>query len=374
MGHSDPLSMQRLMYEAKWDADVVVQRVRTKAVARLGYQPGVGVLDESGFVKRGDKSAGVGRQYCGRLGKVENCQVGVFLGYIAPLGYALLDRELYLPKDWCEDTVRRAEAKIPLDVTFQTKPQLARQMLARAWAEGIPMQWVVADTTYGNCPELRNFIHNEQRCYVMEVPQTLHIRQSGEPEAQTVKTLAASLEPGAWRRLAFNFGEKGLTFYDWAAIRVTPTTDAVGEQWLLLRRNIDNGEITYYLSNAAIETLLETLAEIASSRWRMEQMLEEAKGEAGLAEYEVRHYPSWYRHMTLSLAAHTWLTLVRLDEREKKPFACVADLQSGRTPLPAEYAMADATFDDGLQIEMVGLATAEALACHRLPLSGWSSG
>src|SRR5579871_721446 len=186
MQESDPQAMQRLLYQAHWDADALCKILRGKVIARLGYAPGVGVIDESGFVKRGDKSAGVGRQYCGRLGKVENCQVGVFLGYIAPAGYAFLDRELYLPQDWCEDAQRRAEAKIPGGVEFATKPQLAHRMLARAWAEQIAMQWVVADSTYGNSPGLRNFIHEQHRYYVMEIPKTLHVRLSAEEPAQAV--------------------------------------------------------------------------------------------------------------------------------------------------------------------------------------------
>ncbi len=243
--------------------------------------------------------------------------MGVFLGYVAPLGYAFVDRELYLPKDWCEDAARRAEAHIPEAVSFQTKPQLAQQMLARAWGEGIPMQWVVADSTYGNSPGLRNFIHEQQRYYVMEIPQTMHVRLTDEAAPQAVSELVSTIDVRQWQRLAFGFGEKGLNFYDWAAIRVTPTTDDVGEQWLLLRRNLETGEITYYLSNAPVSTPLETLAEVASARWCIERLLEEAKGEGGLADYEVRHWQAWYRHITLSMVAHTWLTLVRHEERKK---------------------------------------------------------
>lgn len=340
MGHNDPQKMQRMLYESQWSADEACQKLRAGVKQRLGYEPGIGVIDESGFVKRGDKSAGVGRQYCGRLGKVENCQVGVFLGYIAPSGYSFLDRELYLPQDWCEDAQRRVEAKIPADIGFATKPQLAQRMLARSWAEGIPMQWVVADSTYGNSPSLRNFIHQQQRYYVMEVPKTLHVRVSGNEPAQVASDLISTLDPAQWTRLAFDFGEKGVIFYDWMALRVTPTTDEVGEQWLLLRRS-DEGEITYYLSNTPTDISLSTLAEIASSRWRIELILKEAKQETGLDEYEVRYWHSWYRHITLSMMAHTWLTFMRQEEREKKSFACLVDLQFCRTATLAEYPVAD---------------------------------
>ena len=321
MGQTDPQSMQRLLYEAQWDENLACQRLRALVIARLGYEQGVGVIDESGFVKRGDKSAGVGRQYCGHIGKVENCQMGVFLGYVAPLGYAFLDRELYLPEAWCGDEQRRVEAKVPTEIIFQTKPQLAQAMLSRTWAEHMPLQWVVADSTYGNCPTLRDYIHEQKRYYVMEVPKTLHVRLADGQVAQAVSEFVSTLDAGQWKRLAFDLGEKGLNFYDWAALRVTPTTDTVGEQWLLIRRGVsDPKDVTYYLSNAPAETPLETLAAVASSRWRVEQLLKEAKGEAGMDEYEVRYWHSWYRHITLSMMGHTWLTLVRHEERKESHF------------------------------------------------------
>jgi SRSO17 transposase len=327
-----PQAMQRLLYQAHWDSDLACRLLRRKVVARLGYAPGVGVIDESAFVKHGDKSAGVGRQYCGRLGKVENCQVGVFLGYVAPLGYAFLDRELYLPKHWWDDAERRAEAKVPSEVTFATKPELAQKMLERAWAENIRLQWVVTDSTYGNSPDLDTFIDVQNRCYVMEVPKTFHVRLADGQAAQEVCELVKTIGPEAWRRLALGLGEKGPNFYDWTALRVTPTTDEVGEQWLLIRRSLsDSDDVTYYVSNAPADISLETLAAVASSRWCVEQMLEEAKGDAGMDDYEVRYWHSWHRHITLSMVAHTWLTLLRHEEREKKSSTSPADLQFCRT-------------------------------------------
>jgi SRSO17 transposase len=225
---------------------------------------------------------------------------------------------LYLAQDWCEDGQRRAEAKIPGGVGFATKAQLAQRMRARAWAERMPLQWVVADSTSGNSPGLRDFSHEQHRYYVMEIPQTLHGRLSVEEPAQAVSALVSTLGETQWKRMAFDCGEKGLNFYDWAALRVTPTTDTVGEQWLVLRRSLEDGEVTYYLSNAPVEMPLETLAEIASARWRVERLLKEAKKEAGLDEYEVRYWQSWYRHITLSMLAQTWLTLVGHDERKKR--------------------------------------------------------
>lgn len=330
MGLDDPQAMQRLLYEAKWDADAVCQRYRALVASELGYEPGIGVIDESGFEKKGEQSAGVQRQWCGRLGKVENCQVGVFLGYVAPFGKAFLDRELYLPRSWCADAQRREKAQIPPSIRFQTKPQLALRMLERAWAEGIAMQWVVADNVYGNSPDLRNAIHQSGRYYVMEIPCANTVYRVQEADTMSVQALAESLVATDWERMAFGLGEKGLHFYDWAARRILAPTDNIGEQWLLIRRSdAEKIELTYALSNAPADTPLADLVAVALARHPIEQLLQEAKSEAGLADYEVRYWHSWYRHMTLALMAHTWLTLIRHEQREKKFVAQLDELQSG---------------------------------------------
>jgi len=298
-------------------------------VQKLEYQPGVGVIDESGFVKKGEQSVGVQRQWCGRLGKVENCQVGVFLGYVTPFGSAFLDCELYLPQSWCDDGARRRVAGVPPSVGFRTKPELALVMLAQAWSEGIAMQWVVGDTVYGNSPTLRNAIAKSGRYYVMEIPGTNLIHPRGEADPTAVQSLARQLPDAAWERMAFGLGEKEPQFYDWAAVRVLAPTDDVGEQWLLFRRSVGEApECKYALSNAPVDTPLADLAAVALSRHPIEHLLEEAKGEAGLADYEVRHWHSWYRHITLSLVAHTWLSLIRHEQRQKKPVALLDELQS----------------------------------------------
>ena len=189
------------------------------------------MIDESGFEKKGEQSAGVQRQWCGRLGKVENCQVGVFLGYVAPLGQAFLDRELYLPQSWCEDAGRREKAHIPPSVQFQTKPQLALRMLERAWAEGIAMQWVVGDSVYGNSPDLRKAIHHSGRYYVLEIPCTNTVYRVQEADTMSVQALAESLVATDWARMAFGLGEKGSVF-------MTGQHDA---SWLQPTTSVSNG-------------------------------------------------------------------------------------------------------------------------------------
>jgi SRSO17 transposase len=317
LGASDPQALQRLLYQAEWDAEAVSRHLRTMLIEQMGYEPGVGVIDESGFVKKGQQSVGVQRQYCGRLGKVENCQVGLFLGYVNPHGHALLDRELYLPQDWAADETRRQAAKVPDGVMFQTKPQLAQQMLERAWAEGIPLDWVAGDTTYGNSPTLREAIHYQQRQYVLQVAKSMPLRPTAQADAQSAEHWASLVD--GWQRLAFNFGEKGLNFGEWQAWRVYATTDTVGEQWLLIRRSLSvTPDVTYHVSNASADTPLESLAQVACARHHIEQLLEEAKGSAGLADYEVRYWHSWYRHMTLALVAHAFITLLRHADAQKK--------------------------------------------------------
>lgn len=331
MGEAHPDGLQHLLYGAEWDADAVCQALRRVVATQMGYAPGIGVIDESSFVKKGQCSAGVKRQYCGRVGKIENCQVGVYVGYIAPRGHALLDRELYIPQDWCEDPLRRAKAKIPEALTFQTKPQLALQMLQRAWSENIPLQWVVGDSTYGNASTLREAIAAAGRYYALEIPKAVRVR-TPDGVVHTVNALSATFPASVWTTYALTLSEQGLRQSDWSAQRVVALTDDLGEQWLVVRRTqSEPPDMTYFLSNAPADTPLDTLAQVAGSRYHVEHLLEEAKGSAGLAQYEVRHWRSWYRHMTLALMAHTWLTLVRHHDAQKKSvaIALLAATQSG---------------------------------------------
>jgi SRSO17 transposase len=317
MEMADPHPLQRLLNEAKWDADVVCRQLRVVVTEQMGSDAGIGVIDESGFVKKGDKSAGVARQWCGRLGKVENCQVGVFLGYVTPTGAALIDRRLYLPEAWCEDDARCRAAQIPTDVTFQTKPEQAQAMLKQAWAEGVPMAWVTGDTVYGNSPELRNLIHREGRYYVMAISSQHHVIKAGQQATQALTTLLQGISATAWVEIICRLGEKGPISYQWAALRVQLPNDDVDEQWLLLRHAHEDAPITFYLSNAPADAALEDLVAVAQVRHVIELLIQEAKSEVGLADYEVRHWRAWYRHITLTMLAHTWLKLIQHHQREK---------------------------------------------------------
>lgn len=330
LGLADPHPLQRVLREAKWEDQVVRSQLRERVVQLMGTEAGIGVVDESGFVKWGEKSAGVSRQYCGRIGKIENCQVGVYVGYVTAESAAFLDCQLYLPQSWCDDRQRCRAARIPDDVIFQTKPQIARQMLEQAWDEGVPMQWVTGDTLYGNSPNFRQAIHQRDRYYVLAIGSHHHVQQMSSERAIALQTLAQDLPETSWERLCFRLGEKGPIGYDWQALRVQMKNDTVGDQWLLVQRQVSaDPDYNFYLSNAPSDTELVDLVAVALSRHPIEDLFEEAKGEVGMADYEVRHWHSWHRHMTLVMLAHTWLKLVQLQQREKKSTARLVELEPG---------------------------------------------
>jgi SRSO17 transposase len=344
VGDRIPDAMQRLLYQADWSADAARDRLLAYTVEVFGEEDGIGVVDETGFIKKGAHSVGVKRQYSGTAGKVENCQIGTFLSYAAAKGHVLLDRRVYLPEEWSQDRERREKAKVPTEVVFQTKPEQAMAMLEHAWQAGVPMRWVTGDEVYGDSTDLRDLIAHRERWYVLAVrthtpvwterpavvepevqergrPRTKARLAEGAPAATTVKEVVARWSERQWQRLAVAEGEKGLITYDWACQRVVESGDGLPgrDAWLLARRSVsDATDIAYYLSNAPVDTPLLKLAQVASRRYTVEQCIEEAKGEVGLDEYEVRYWHSWHRHITLSMMAHTWLASVRYKATEKK--------------------------------------------------------
>jgi SRSO17 transposase len=343
VGSQDPQRMQRLLYSTPWDEDGVRDELQYFVIERFGDESGIAVVDETGFLKKGTKSVGVKRQYSGTAGKVENCQVGVFLTYFHGQSYTFLDRRLYLPQDWCDDEKRRREARVPEEVTFKTKPELAKEMLQHAWAQGVPMAWVIGDEMYGKAAHFRKTVAQAGKKYVLGVPYDTPVWRErpaliepgpgarGRPREkprladdalpwETVATVIASLPGGSWQRLTVSEGEKGPLTYDWACIRIVESWNRLPgpDGWLLARRSVtDPSDVAYYLSNAPQETSLQELAEVASARWSIEATIEEGKGETGLDEYEVRYWHSWHRHITLSMMAHAWLASIRQAAGEK---------------------------------------------------------
>jgi len=338
VGDAGPGAVQRLLHQAVWSADAAADRLRALVIETFGDPEAIGVVDETGFLKKGTASVGVGRQYTGTAGKVENCQIGVFVSYVSPKGHVLLERELYLPRAWADDAARRENAKVPRGVRFQTKPALARTMLARAWAAGVPMGWVTADEVYGNDPKFRDFVSAHRRRFVLAVgcktrvwtarpalepvPRRRKSRAATRPRrvaegaaaARPADTVVAGLSPNAWSRLVTQYGEKGPIEHDWTALRIVECRQKLPgpDRWLLARRSVSNpAEIAYYLADAPVDTPLLTLALVAASRYTIEQCFEEAKDDVGMDHYEVRQWPSWYRHITLCMMALVWLTLAR---------------------------------------------------------------
>ena len=313
-GDATPDGVQRLLYNYRWDANLIRDDLVGYVVEHLADPGAVLVVDETGFLKKGEKSAGVQRQYSGTAGRIENCQVGVFLAYASSKGRTLLDRELYLPQVWSEDWERRREAGVPGEVGFQTKPQLARLMLERAVESGIPFAWVAGDEVYGSDRNLRLWLERA------DVPHVLAIKKSEKLWALTEKgplqvradRLASQVDESGWVRCSAGNGAKGPRVYDWAAVGIRPLKEPGKGHWLLARRSIAKpGELAYYVCFGPAGTTLEELVRVAGTRWAIEECFEEAKGQVGLDQYEVRRWNGWYRHITLAMLAHAYLMVIR---------------------------------------------------------------
>ena len=312
-GERTPDGMQRLLATADWDPDRVRDDLRAYVVERLGDVGAVLVVDETGFLKKGTTSVGVQRQYSGTAGKVDNCQLGVFLAYASPRGRAFIDRELYLPECWTDDPPRCRAARVPEQVGFRTKPQLAQLMLERALDAGVPASWVTADEVDGGSPTLRQWLEGRGVSYVLAVKCTEPLAISGPdgPVRATAEQLAAAVPAEQWVTASAGQGAKGRRLYDWTRIQLaTPVTSEMA-RWLLVRRSRRDGELAFYACSGPAGTSLVGLVRVAGTRWAVEEGFEQAKGEVGLDHYEVRKWPGWYRHITLALLAHAFLAVTR---------------------------------------------------------------
>ncbi|HLI76410.1 MAG TPA: IS701 family transposase [Acidobacteriaceae bacterium] len=310
LGEGTPDGVQHLLARADWDADAVRDDLRRYVVEHLGHPEGVLVVDETGFLKKGTKSVGVARQYSGAAGRIENCQIGVFLGYGTAKGRALLDRELYLPKEWADDALRRKEAGVPEAVAFATKLVLARQMIDRAVADGVPMRWVTADCVYGSDYHFRIALEKHGLGYVVGVRSDFAVC-SGLRQVR-VRTLLGEVPAHAWQRLSCGDGAKGPRLYDWVLLRTNSPEPDKYARWLLIRRSIsDPSEVAYFACGGLPGTGLRELVRVAGARWGIEELFALAKGDCGLDEYEVRSWVGWHRHVTLSLFALAVLTVIR---------------------------------------------------------------
>jgi SRSO17 transposase len=319
---SSPDGMQRLLNQALWDADVVRDEVRQYVVEHLGDARDVLVIDETGFLKKGCKSAGVQRQYSGTAGRIENCQIGVFLAYASSKGQALVDRALYLPKEWAQDQPRREEAGVPPSVAFATKPELARQMLERALDAGVRAAWVTADAVYGSDRKLRLWLEGQRQPFVLAVTAQEALWMPGAKQVRVAKAVATLAEDG-WQRLSCGAGSKSERVYDWAwqklgRLQLTPEERQWGH-WLLVRRSVqDPQDVACYVVFGPAHTTLAELVRVAGSRWSIESCFEVAKGEFGLDQYEVRRWDAWHRFITLAMLAQAFVSVVRAQEAQNQ--------------------------------------------------------
>ena len=366
VGDGTPDRMQRLLYRAVWDVDKARDIVRSFVAEALGHPDGTFVLDETGFLKKGNRSVGVKRQYSGTAGKVENCQVATFLTYVGPRGHAMLDRRLYLPHEWCTDAERRHRAQVPEGVIFRTKPEQAVEMLTAACQAGVLGRWVTGDSVYGDATAVRDAVRTAGKEYVLAVsttcpvwdtrpalkplptstgrgrPATRRALAADAPSLTTAAVVVGAWPAGRWQRLSVGPGEKGPREYDWAVGRVVESREGLPgpDAWLLARRSVsDPTELAYYLSSAPEDTPVGTLAGVAGNRYTVEQCFEEGKGKTGLDHYEVRTWPSWHRHITLSMMALAWLAVMRAQSthgEERPPGMGEAAVTSGHAS-DAEY-------------------------------------
>jgi SRSO17 transposase len=338
-----PRALQRLLTEAPWKTAPVIDRLQQYLGPRLSTALGVFVLDETGFPKKGTKSVGVARQYCGTLGKVGNCQLGVFLAYVSERGHALIDARLYLPREWIDDPLRCRAAGVPADVTYQSKAALALAMLTHARTVGALVgPWVTADADYGKVPTLRDALDAAGWHYVLEVPSTTsvfveaaeavvpvwsgHGRKptqprlaEGAPHAQSIAEWVAAVTPAQWKVLTVAEGAQGPRSYQFVGQRGWESRDGVPgrESWLVARRPLAGSELKYYLSNAPADTPLPTLGQVGAGRWPIETEFQTEKGETGLDEYEVRGWDGWHHHITLALLAGVFLLTIEQEWGEK---------------------------------------------------------
>src|SRR4051794_4111288 len=314
IGDARPWRTPRVLSHVLWEEAAARDLCREHAVGRLGAEDAVLVVDETGFPKKGRHSAGVARQYCGTLGKVENCQVGVFLAYGSRRGHALIDRRLYLPEAWAGDAERRRAAKVPGDVPFLTKPAIARAMLARALDAGVPCEWVLGDEVYGADRRLRAMLEERGKPSLLSVRgnEALEAELDGGIGRHEAAVLARALPPRAWRRLSAGAGTKGERLYDWARVPLVRPSEPSRERWLLVRRSIaDPADLAYFVVVAPAGLRLPDPVRAAGRRWLVEECFEAAKQEVGLADYEVRSWRGWHRHVALAMLALALLAGLR---------------------------------------------------------------
>lgn len=303
VGEKEPKALQRFLNLTPWDAEAPRDLVISYAMKRFADPRAVLIADPTGFAKKGRKSAGVRRQYSGTMGRIDNCQIGTFLAYVNPAGSrVLLDRELYIPEhSWFADRDRCAEAGIPAEAVFQTRPQQVTVMIERVLKAGVPFAWFAADEEFGQNPGLRTWLEEHRIAYVMGVPKNTEFT-TADGDSVVIEKAVKKPRPSAWQRRACGIGAKGFRVYDWALLK----SEDPGHPFLV-RRSLDDGELACYHCRNPRREGFGALVRVAGSRWPVEECFEAAKQEAGLDNYQVREYDAWYRHITLAMLALAFL-------------------------------------------------------------------
>jgi SRSO17 transposase len=358
VGESTPYAIQHLLDRCLWDADSLRDELQLYVSEHLAAPDGIAILDETGFLKKGTHSAGVQRQYSGTAGRVENCQIGVFLAYASSRGRTFIDRALYVPKTWADDKARREKVRIPQELCFATKPQLGIAMLKRAFASNIPISWVTGDCVYGGDFGLRNFLAGQKQPYVLMV-QSNHQIYLGF-NGLKVKELISEYKL-SWQRKSCGDGSKGQRIYDWALVPLQYDAPEEMQHFVLFRRNLsDENEIAYYLVLAKTCASFQEIVNVAGSRWAIEESFQVAKSEVGLDQYEVRSWHGWHRHITLAMVAHAFLTIQRAkslaEKKESRQFDDPIDCTRNKEAYISTY-VSDAAASKRSNIPLVTLAT-----------------
>ncbi|MDR0373643.1 MAG: IS701 family transposase [Nitrososphaerota archaeon] len=308
LGDTTPYALQQFLYRGRYNTNKLKDHLQTYVNEKLGEPDGVFVVDETGFLKQGKRSCGVKRQYSGTAGKVENCQIGVFLTYASQKGHTPIDRRLYIPKDWFDDPDRCKKAGIPDTVEFQTKPEMALEMIKNATTAGVSYQWVTGDCVYGDYDPLRLWLEAQRKYYVLCVSGKEYF-QIGEQNL-SVKTILKDLDEKNWFLASCGDGSKGARVYDWQLLELPVAVGAVWKRYLLVRRSKSDGELRAYVCFAPQEVAILKFVEVAGVRWTVECCFAESKSLVGLDEYEVQSYMGWYKHVTFACLAHALLTVL----------------------------------------------------------------
>lgn len=315
-----PDGMQRLLRKARFDIDAIRDDLADFVADQLGEDDGVLILDETGFVKKGQASVGVARQYSGTAGRIENSQIAVFAAYASAKGHALVDRELYLPKDWSENPARCAAAGVPAERIADgtvTKPRLAQAMIQRAQTLGLPFQWVTADAAYGSAKYLRVWLESLELFHVLALRGKDDVVIGLTP--RRADQVIAELPATAWQRFSVGAGSHGPRRYDWARVRVRPFWRPGRGHWLLARRSIsDPTRIAYYIAYGPRRSSLTDLAWIAGTRWKIEECFQQAKDACGLDHYQARTWRAWYAHATFAMIARGGLSAATPSARNRR--------------------------------------------------------